>query len=53
MLVRVKVRLGLVFVTPAGGIIHQAINIIEPRTNNEAKYDAFILGIEIALQMNV
>ena len=48
-LIRVKVRLGLVFVTPTGAIIHQAINIIEPRTNNEAEYEALILGVEIAL----
>ena len=50
---RVKVEVGLVYVTPTGGIIHQSINILDTKTNNEAEYEALILGLEIALHMDI
>ena len=50
---RVKVGVGLVYVTPTGGIIYQAINILDAKTNNEAEYEALILGLEIALHMDI
>ena len=50
---RVKVGVGLIYVTPTGGIIHQAINILDAKTNNEAEYEALILGLKIALHMDI
>ena len=50
---RIKVGAGIVFVTPAGGIIQHSVSFSEPRTNNEAEYEALILGLEIAIQMGI
>ena len=50
---RIKVGAGVVFVTPSGGIIQHSVSISEPRTNNEAEYEALILGLELAIQMGI
>ena len=50
---RVKVGAGIVFVTPSRGIIQHSVSISKPRTNNEAEYEALILGLEIVIQMGI
>lgn len=50
---RTMVGVGIVFVTLAEDIIQHAILISELRTNNEAEYEALILGLEIVISINI
>lgn len=49
----VQVGIGLIFVTPQGGILRYSYSLIEPRTNNEAEYEALIAGLELAINMQI
>ncbi|XP_062075631.1 uncharacterized protein LOC133779727 [Humulus lupulus] len=44
---------GIVFVTPFGGLIPYSFHILAICTNNVAEYEALIIGIEIALEMQI
>ncbi|XP_062100229.1 uncharacterized protein LOC133806112 [Humulus lupulus] len=44
---------GIVFVTPSGGLIPYSFHILAICTNNEAEYEALIIGLEIALEMQI
>ncbi|XP_020082008.1 uncharacterized protein LOC109705667 [Ananas comosus] len=50
---KIKAGIGLIFVTPEGGILRYSLALSEPRTNNEAEYEALIAGLEIAIQLNI
>ncbi|XP_020081530.1 uncharacterized protein LOC109705200 [Ananas comosus] len=50
---QVRVGVGLIFVTPERGILRYSLALSEPRTNNEAEYEALIAGLEIAIFMNI
>ena len=49
----IRASVGLVFVTPEGGIIRHSLMLTEPCTNNEAEYEALITGLEISLNMGI
>ncbi|PKU67025.1 RNA-directed DNA polymerase [Dendrobium catenatum] len=49
----VRVGLELVFVSPEGHTLRYSYNLSEPRTNNEAEYEAQIVGFELAIQMSI
>ncbi|XP_062103524.1 uncharacterized protein LOC133814600 [Humulus lupulus] len=44
---------GIVFVTPSGGLIPYSFHILAICTNNVAEYEALIIGLEIALEMQI
>ncbi|XP_062114336.1 uncharacterized protein LOC133825400 [Humulus lupulus] len=44
---------GIVFVTPSGGLIPYSFHIMAICTNNVAEYEALIIGLEIALEMQI
>ncbi|XP_020081405.1 uncharacterized protein LOC109705053 [Ananas comosus] len=50
---KIKAGIALIFVTPEGGILRYSLALSEPRTNNEAEYEALIAGLEIAIQLNI
>nr|MCH9869417.1 reverse transcriptase-like protein [Serratia marcescens] len=50
---RIRAGIGLVFISPEGGIIYHSFSLTEPRTNNEAEYEALIAGLEIAHRLQV
>jgi RNase H-like domain found in reverse transcriptase/Reverse transcriptase-like len=47
------IGVGLVFVTPEGGIIRHSLALTEPCTNNEAEYEALIAGLELSLELEI
>ena len=49
----VHVGIGLIFVTPQNGIIRYSYSLTEPRTNNEAEYEALIAGLEMATSLDI
>ncbi|XP_020705355.1 uncharacterized protein LOC110116200 [Dendrobium catenatum] len=49
----VRVGLGLIFVSPEGHTLHYSYSLSEPHTNNEAEYEALIVGLELAIQMSI
>jgi ribonuclease HI len=44
---------GLVFVIPEGEIIIHSLALTEPCTNNEAEYEALIVGLELSLELEI
>ena len=48
-----KAGIGIVLVSPEGGILHTSCALEEPCTNNEAEYEALIVGLEVALDIGV
>jgi len=42
-----------VFITPVGGLIPYSFSLIEICSNNVAEYEAFIIGLELALKMRI
>lgn len=50
---KISAGVGLVFVTPNGGITRHSISLSDPCTNNEAEYEALIAGLEIAMDMGI
>jgi ribonuclease HI len=49
----VRAGVGLVFVTPEGGIIRHSLALTDPYTNNEAEYEALITGLELSLELEI
>jgi ribonuclease HI len=49
----VRAGVGLVFVTPEGGIIRHCLALTKPYTNNEAKYEPLIAGLELSLELEI
>ena len=50
---KIRAGIGLVFVTPEGGIVQYSFAMTEPCTNNEAEYEALITGLELALKLKI
>lgn len=50
---KIRAGIGLVFVTPEGGIIRHSLALTEPCTNNEAEYEALIAALSLALSLYV
>ena len=44
---------GIVFITPCGGLIPYSFSFMKLCSNNVAEYEAFIIGLEIALELHV
>jgi ribonuclease HI len=49
----VRADAGLVFVTPEGGIIRHSLALTKPCTNNDAEYEALIVGLELSLELEI
>ncbi|PKU86474.1 RNA-directed DNA polymerase [Dendrobium catenatum] len=49
----VRVGLGLVFVSLEGHTLRYSYSLSGPHTNNEAEYEALIVGLELAIQMSI
>ena len=47
------VRVGIVFVTPFGGLIPYSCALLEICSNNVAEYEPFIIGLELAHEMRI
>ncbi|XP_028551816.1 uncharacterized protein LOC110108077 [Dendrobium catenatum] len=50
---KAQAGIGLIFVAPEGGIMRFSFNLTEPRTNNEAGYEALITGLEITIDVRI
>ncbi|PKU60192.1 RNA-directed DNA polymerase [Dendrobium catenatum] len=50
---RARAGIGLIFVAPEGGIMRFSFSLTEPRTNNEAEYEALLAGLEIAIDVRI
>ncbi|XP_028549778.1 uncharacterized protein LOC110092989 [Dendrobium catenatum] len=50
---KARAGIGLIFIAPNGGIMRFSFGLTEPRTNNEAEYEALIAGLEIAISMEI
>ncbi|XP_020598499.1 uncharacterized protein LOC110038079 [Phalaenopsis equestris] len=50
---KVQSGIGLIFVSPEGGILRYSYSLAEPCTNNAAEYEGLILGLELAIQMGI
>jgi len=44
---------GIVFVTPSGGLIPYSFSLLEICSNNVAEYEAIIIGLELAIKMHI
>ncbi|XP_039131869.1 uncharacterized protein LOC120268610 [Dioscorea cayenensis subsp. rotundata] len=45
---QVRAGIGLIFISPEGGILRYSLSLLKPCTNNEAEYEALIDGFELA-----
>ncbi|XP_028556490.1 uncharacterized protein LOC110113045 [Dendrobium catenatum] len=50
---KAQAGIGLIFVAPEEGIMRFSFSLTEPRTNNEAEYEALIAGLEIAIDVRI
>ncbi|NAV32995.1 reverse transcriptase-like protein [Klebsiella pneumoniae] len=48
-----RAGIGLVFITPSKGTLRYSYHLSEPCTNNEAEYEALIIGLELAIMMEI
>ncbi|XP_010277058.1 PREDICTED: uncharacterized protein LOC104611621 [Nelumbo nucifera] len=48
-----EARIGIVFVTPSGELIPYSFSLTSLCSNNIAEYEAIIVGLEIAREMNI
>jgi len=48
-----EVGVGIVFITLVGGLIPYSFPLIKICSNNVAEYEAFIIGLELALKMRI
>jgi len=44
---------GIVFVTPSGGLIPHSFFLLEIHSNNVAEYEALIIYLKLALEMRI
>ncbi|XP_020254135.1 uncharacterized protein LOC109831209 [Asparagus officinalis] len=49
----ITTRVGVVFISPNGHVIPRGFSLIAPCTNNVAKYNALLLGMQFAEQLNI
>ena len=50
---QVRSGIGLIFITPEGGILRYSLSLLKPCTNNEAEYEALVVGLELAIKMAI
>lgn len=50
---QVKAGIGLIFFSPEGVILLYLLTLYDPRTNNEAEYEALVAGLELSIQMRI
>ncbi|XP_039138784.1 uncharacterized protein LOC120276118 [Dioscorea cayenensis subsp. rotundata] len=50
---QVRAGIGLIFISPDGGILRYSLSLSRPCTKNEAEYEALIAGLELAVSMGV
>ncbi|PKU75443.1 hypothetical protein MA16_Dca019709 [Dendrobium catenatum] len=48
-----KAGVGLIFITLEKGMMHFSYHLSKPCTNNEAEYEALIIGLELAILMEI
>jgi len=44
---------GIVFVTPSGGLVLYSFSLLETCSNSMAEYEAIIIGLELAIEMHI
>ena len=47
------VGVGIVFVTPSGGLVPYSFSLLKTCSNNVAEYEAIIMGLELAIEMHI
>jgi ribonuclease HI/transposase InsO family protein len=53
-LTKIKAGAGVVFLTPNKGVIYHSLSLLKDEcSNNEAEYEALIIGLSIALEMKI
>jgi ribonuclease HI len=53
-IIKSKAGAGVVFVTPQHGVIYHSMSLLKNEcSNNEAEYEALIIGLSIALEMDI
>ncbi|XP_039123424.1 uncharacterized protein Mb2253c-like [Dioscorea cayenensis subsp. rotundata] len=50
---QVRAGIGLIFISPEGGILRYSLSLLKSCTNNEAEYEALIAGLELAVNMEI
>ncbi|XP_039130895.1 uncharacterized protein LOC120267296 [Dioscorea cayenensis subsp. rotundata] len=50
---QVRAGIGIIFISPEGGILRYSLSLLKPCTNNEAEYEALIAGLELAINMGI
>ena len=50
---QIRAVIGLIFIIPQGGILRYSLSLLRLCTNNEAKYEALIAGLELAIKMRI
>lgn len=48
-----RADINLIFITLEGGIMRHFFGLTEPRTNNEAEYEALVAGLEEAISLGI
>lgn len=49
----IRAGAGIVFVRLDGYVLHYSYALLEEKTNNQAEYEALIVGLEMALEMDI
>ena len=52
-ILQVRASIGLIYITPASGILRYSLSLLKPCTNNEVEYEAFIVGLELAIKTRI
>lgn len=50
---QVKAGVGLIFISPEGGILWYSLALSDPTTNNEVEYKALVARLELAIPMDI
>jgi len=50
---RIIAGVGVVFISPQNHVLSQAFSLTEPCSNNIAKYNALIIGLQLAYEIGV
>ena len=50
---QVRAGIGLIFITPEGGILIYSLSLLKPGTNNKAEYEALVTGLELIIKMGI
>ena len=45
--------MGIVFVTPSGGLVPDSFSLLEICSNNMVEYEAILIGLELAIEMHI